>query len=48
MDTAQSEPSWKNVWNQTSDLDFGPTNNCYTVAEGAWDKGGGDWSVYQK
>ena len=32
-------------WNQTSDLTI-PTNgnNCYTVKDGTWDKGGGTWS----
>ena len=36
---------WDNKWNQTSDLTI-PTdgNNCYTITEGAWDKGSGTWS----
>ena len=39
--------SWDNKWNQTSDLTV-PTDgtNCYTVAEGTWDQGGGTWSTY--
>ena len=39
--------NWNNKWNQTSDLTC-PTNgnNCYTVREGSWDKGGGTWSVH--
>ena len=34
-------------WNQTGDLTI-PTNgnNCYTVKDGTWDKGGGSWSKY--
>lgn len=44
-----SELSWgDHVWNQTNDLSFDATNNCYTVTEGAWSKGDGTWSVYQK
>ena len=36
---------WNNKWNQTGDLTV-PTDgtNCYTVAEGTWDNGGGSWS----
>ena len=39
--------NWDNKWNQTSDLTV-PTDgtNCYTVAEGTWDQGGGAWSTY--
>ena len=38
--------NWDNKWNQTADLTV-PTDgtNLYTVAEGAWDKGNGSWSV---
>ena len=38
--------NWDNKWNQTADLTV-PTDgtNLYTVAEGAWDKGEGAWSV---
>ncbi|MBQ2944272.1 MAG: CotH kinase family protein, partial [Ruminococcus sp.] len=35
-----------NKWNQTSDLTWDGTNNCYAVKENTWDKGGGTWSVY--
>jgi len=47
MNPNAGENSWSNRWNQTSDLTV-PTddNNCYTVAEGAWDNGAGEWSVY--
>lgn len=36
--------NWNNKWNQTSDLKV-PSDGkiCYTVAEGAWDKGDGTW-----
>lgn len=42
-----AENNWNNKWNQTSDLKV-PTDgtNCYTVAEGAWDKGEGTWSTF--
>ena len=38
--------NWNNKWNQTSDLKA-PTDgkNLYTVKDGTWDKGGGEWSV---
>ncbi|MBO5979932.1 MAG: hypothetical protein J6Q12_05835, partial [Bacteroidales bacterium] len=38
--------NWNNKWNQTSDL-IVPADgkNLYTVADGAWDKGDGVWSV---
>lgn len=42
-----SELSWgDHVWNQTNDLTFEATNNCYTITEteGNWKEG--SWSVY--
>ena len=47
MNPGTTENNWDNKWNQTSDLTV-PTDgtNCYTVAEGAWDNGGGSWSTY--
>ncbi len=47
MNPAATDNNWDNKWNQTADLTL-PTDgtNCYTVAEGAWDKGDGSWSVY--
>ena len=46
MNPNASANNWNNKWNQTSDLKV-PTDgkNLYTVAEGAWDKGSGTWSV---
>lgn len=39
--------SWSNVWNQTSDLsNTDLKNNCYTVADDAWSKGDGKWSIF--
>ena len=35
--------NWNNKWNQTSDLDIPDGMNCYLVAAGTWDKGGGQW-----
>ena len=47
MNPSSSSNGWSNKWNQTKDLTL-PTNgaNHYTVAEGAWDKGGGSWSTF--
>ena len=47
MNPGNTANSWSNKWNQTSDLTV-PTDgtNCYTVAEGTWDNGGGEWSAY--
>ncbi len=47
MSPTATANNWNNKWNQSSDLKL-PTDgkNCYTVAEGAWDKGAGTWSVY--
>ena len=46
MNPATTGNNWNNKWNQTADLKT-PTDgkNLYTVAEGAWDKGDGAWSV---
>lgn len=46
MNPGTSTNNWDNKWNQTDDLTI-PTNdnNCYTVKDGTWDKGGGVWSV---
>ena len=47
MNPNTSANNWNNKWNQTADLTV-PTDgsNCYTVADGTWDKGGGTWSYY--
>ena len=48
MSPTSAVNSWNTKWNQTADLVV-PTsgsNNCYTVKEGTWDKGGGTWSAY--
>ena len=47
MNPGTTENNWNNKWNQTADLVI-PTDgaNCYTVADGTWDKGGGNWSVF--
>jgi hypothetical protein len=51
MTPSNSTNNWNNKWNQTSDLTV-PKNsdstNCYTVSEGAWDKGKGSWSELTK
>lgn len=47
MNPSSTDNNWNNKWNQTSDLNI-PTNSntLYTVSEGTWDKGGGNWSKY--
>ncbi len=47
MNPANTANSWANKWNQTADLKYDGTNNHYTVAEGAWDKGAGTWSLLE-
>ena len=46
MNPSSTTNSWDNKWNQTGDLTV-PTDgkNCYTVADGTWDNGGGTWST---
>lgn len=46
MNPSASANNWNNKWNQTSDLVYNGSANCYTVKEGTWDKGGGTWSTY--
>ena len=46
MNPSASANNWNNKWNQTSDLTYNGTSNCYTVKEGTWDKGAGTWSTY--
>mgnify|MGYP003288771646 CR=1 FL=1 len=46
MNPSATANNWNNKWNQTSDLTWNGTNNCYTVANNTWDKGGGTWSTY--
>ena len=45
MNPSESANNWNTKWNQTSDLTYDGTKNCYTIKEGTWDKGGGTWSV---
>ena len=44
MNPSTTDNNWDTKWNQTSDLTYDGTKNCYTVKEGTWDKGGGTWS----
>lgn len=47
MNPSTTANNWNNKWNQTADLKVQTNgNNCYTVAAGAWDKGGGTWSKF--
>ncbi len=47
MNPGTSANNWGSKWNQTGNLTV-PTDgtNCYTVADGTWDNGGGTWSTY--
>lgn len=47
MNPSTTANNWNNKWNQTADLVI-PTDgtNCYIVADGTWDKGGGTWSTF--
>lgn len=48
MDPTNLTNGWDTKWNQTNDLDIPSatdTNRCYTIADGAWDKGGGSWGA---
>ena len=45
MNPNNATNSWDTKWNQTADLTYDGTKNCYTVKEGTWDKGGGTWST---
>ena len=47
-DTKENNWDKNNMWNQTSDLVYDGTNNCYTITEGAWNKGNGTWSIFTK
>lgn len=47
MNGGNTTNDWTNRWNQTNDLTYDGTNNCYTVADGAWSNGSGSWSYYE-
>lgn len=34
------------TWNQSADLTYDGSKNLYTIADGAWSKGNGSWSVF--
>ena len=42
MDGATTENNWDNKWNQTGDLTWDGTNNCFTITD--WSEG--TWSTY--
>lgn len=46
MNPGATTNSWENKWNQSADLTFDGTNNCWANAEGSWDGSTGTWSVY--
>ena len=47
MNGGTTDNNWDNKWNQTDDLEV-PSDgkNMYSIAADTWDKGGGEWSVY--
>lgn len=48
MDPTNLTNGWDTKWNQTNDIDIPSatdTNRCYTIADGAWDKGAGSWGA---
>ena len=47
MNPSAAANNWGNKWNQTDDLTI-PTDgkNHYTVKEGTWSNGGGDWTIW--
>ncbi len=46
MNPSTTANNWDNKWNQTDNLYPDDGTDCYTVASGTWDNGGGTWSVY--
>ena len=46
MNPSTSTNDWNNKWDQTNDLELPTTGgkNLYTVANGAWSYGSGDWT----
>ena len=36
--------AWGSVWNQTSDLNFSASSNCYEITGDSWSYGSGKWS----
>lgn len=46
MNPYSATNDWNNKWNQSADLTFDGTNNCWANVEGSWDGSQGTWSVY--
>ena len=44
MNPSTPENNWDNKWNQTVNLTYDGTNNCYNVT--GWGESDGNWSVY--
>ena len=47
MNPATTENNWSDVWNQTADLKV-ELGKVYVMAEGAWDKGEGEWKNFDQ
>lgn len=43
MNPGTTDNSWENKWNQTGDLTIPDDKDTYKYADGAWDKGSGEW-----
>lgn len=39
MNPSTTANNWNNKWNQTGDLTYTSSNNCYTMTAGSWDSG---------
>ena len=48
MNPSASANNWNNKWNQTDDLVYDGCRDLYTVKDGTWDKGDGEWSSYDQ
>ena len=46
MNPSAALNDWTNKWNQTGDLTWNGTNNCFTVPAGTWDDATTTWGTY--
>ena len=47
MDPSKKENTLANKWNETNQLSLELNKNLYIMDAGAWDKGGGYWSLFE-
>ena len=48
MNGSVATNNWNNKWNQTDNLTYDGCKDLYTVKDGTWDNGGGEWSSYDQ